>query len=71
MDVMITKPIIVSDTSQTLHLFPNPSKYKAHFNQWVTSIGGDIIGLDDEDIIQTLQCTMLTLKKNIVVGIID
>ncbi|XP_028158181.1 uncharacterized protein LOC114351220 isoform X1 [Ostrinia furnacalis] len=35
---------------RTLHLFPNPAKDRDRFNQWVFSIGGDIIGLDNEDI---------------------
>ncbi|XP_063831846.1 uncharacterized protein LOC135081058 isoform X2 [Ostrinia nubilalis] len=34
----------------SLHLFPNPAKDRERFNQWVFSIGGDIIGLDNEDI---------------------
>lgn len=37
------------DTHQTLHLFPDPTNDKERFNNWIYSIGGDIIGLDDQD----------------------
>ncbi|CAK1598104.1 unnamed protein product [Parnassius mnemosyne] len=33
-----------------LHLFPNPVKDRLRFNIWVHSIGGDIIGLESDDI---------------------
>ncbi|CAH2062396.1 unnamed protein product, partial [Iphiclides podalirius] len=35
---------------QTMHLFPNPIKDRERFSQWVLSIGGNIIGLQNEDI---------------------
>ncbi|KOB63952.1 Uncharacterized protein OBRU01_24625, partial [Operophtera brumata] len=38
------------DMQKPLHLFPNPEKDKQRFNIWVCSIGGDIIGLDNDDI---------------------
>lgn len=59
-------------TLQTLHLFPDPTKDKERFNNWIYSIGGDIIGLDDQDIyINIAVYAMHTLKKSFVVDLIE
>lgn len=42
--------MMVSESPETLHKFPNPEKERQRFNLWVTSIGGDILGLENEHI---------------------
>ncbi|KPJ19999.1 hypothetical protein RR48_01231 [Papilio machaon] len=39
-----------SGSSETLHKFPNPKKNKALFNSWVYSVGGNILGLENDHI---------------------
>ncbi|CAH2076153.1 unnamed protein product, partial [Iphiclides podalirius] len=39
-----------SGSSETLHKFPNPKKNNALFNSWVYSVGGNILGLENDHI---------------------
>ncbi|CAB3227501.1 unnamed protein product, partial [Arctia plantaginis] len=36
--------------SKVLHLYPNPENEVERFRRWVSIIGGDILGLSNEDI---------------------
>ena len=39
-----------------LHLFANLMKNRQLFNKWVYSVGGDIIGLESDDILYKHHC---------------
>lgn len=60
---------MVSESHETLHKFPNPEKERQRFNLWVTSIGGDILGLENDHYIQISQSVIFTLKKSVSIDI--